>query len=140
MTTEIQMVERIGKQEWHIQVERSLGDLSATGEVVVRQESAPEEHSSHAILAGSRAWLVLGEKALEEGDVAAAISAARAGLAELGRDYASPIVKDDTGLNIAVAEELISDGRASDGADLMLRMLRTRCSLYVRLHSDEVVR
>jgi hypothetical protein len=80
----------------------------------------------------------LGEKALEAGHVEAAIRAAKKGLEELGTHYASPLVNDDTDLKIEAAKERIREGHARDGADLMLRMLRTRTNLYARLHNEEV--
>ncbi|BAZ32222.1 hypothetical protein NIES4074_47240 [Cylindrospermum sp. NIES-4074] len=133
-------IEAKGTNTWLIRVERQFQGESAVGEVIVKQEIAPnQENPPHIELAGSRAWLALGERRLAVKDIAAAISCAQAGLDELGSDYASPLIVDDTKMKLLIAEERIQEGHAEDGAKIMLRMLNTRTELYRNLHKSSIV-
>ncbi len=76
---------------------------------------------------------------LDGGDPSGAIQSTQSGIAELGNDYASDNVCDDTGLKIHAAEDLIKNRRLLDGARLFLRMLQNRLDLYKALHKDEVL-
>jgi hypothetical protein len=126
--------------EWTIKVECRLDTHSATGTVVVRQKAMPDRvKSPYIALAASRAWLVLGQARLTANDVQGTITCARDGLERLGSDYAAPLVKDDTKLKLRVAEERIQEGHLDDGAEIMLRMLSTRISLYRELHQETVL-
>ena len=125
--------------QWTIGVERQAAGRSATGVVVVRQEARPDPAAPpHRALAGARAWLALGQLLLDA-DPGGAASCAQAGLDELGREYAPPGTKDDTGLKLLAARDLVDHGRAADGAAMMLRLLGERLTLYVTLHRATVI-
>ena len=121
-------------------VVRRYADRVATGTVGLRRAKATEDQSSspHLKLAGSRAWLTLGEQRLTVQDWTGAIACARAGLEELGQRYAPPTVADDTELKLSAAELRLREGHAQDAATVMLRILNERTRLYVQLHADEV--
>jgi len=122
-------------------VVRQYADRTATGTVGLRRVKPNDDGSSspHLKLAGSRAWLTLGEQRLKIEDWAGAIACARAGLEALGQHYAPPAVADDTELKLLAAEEQLKQGRAQDTATVMLRMLAERQRLYVQRHADEVM-
>jgi hypothetical protein len=104
--------------------------------------SAPAHSSGapHARLSAARDWLAVGARALADGDGPRAVRAARCGLEELGDDYAPPGVKDDTGLKLLAADELVGEGRLDDAAALMLRMLETRAELHAHRHGPDATR
>ncbi|MEW5857474.1 MAG: hypothetical protein AB1861_08840 [Cyanobacteriota bacterium] len=140
MTTSAATIEAKGANQWLIQVERHYQGESGIGKVVVKQETPPnQENPPHVAFAGSKAWLMLGESRLLVKDVEGAISCAQAGLDELGQDYASPLVTDDTQMKLLAAKERIQEGHAEDGARIMLRMLKTRTELYAELHESTIV-
>jgi hypothetical protein len=120
----------------HLRVERRQADRAATGEVLLRDAAA---HAGHERLAGARAWLGLGEHALADGDADPALAAARAGLDELGDDYAPAGVEDDTTLKAYAADELVEDGDTEGGARMLLGLLRERAELYAERHRDAIV-
>jgi len=124
-----------------ILVVRQYADRAATGTVGLRRVKANDDGSSspHLKLAGSRAWLALGEQRLTGADWTGVIACARAGLEELGQRYAPPTVADDTELKLSAAEERLKQGHAQDAATVMLRILNERTRLYVQLHADEVM-
>lgn len=125
-------IEAQGSGTWAVRVERKWKEHSAKGQVLVRQEQRPQaEGAAHQNLAGSRAWLALGQGRLAAKDTEGAIACGRAGLKELGPRYASPLAVDDTGLKVAAAEERIKGGHPEDGAQVLLRMLEIRNQLYV---------
>jgi hypothetical protein len=133
-------IERRKDGEWVVRVTRSQGAASKTGSVVIRQATEPSAAAPpHVALAAARAWLALGNDALAAKHVDAAIQSARAGLAELGNDYAPPDVDDDSGLKLHAADELIHSGKADNGAAMMLRMLSTRIQLYLQRYGADVV-
>jgi hypothetical protein len=105
----------------------------AAGEVTVRDGASAEEHET---LAGARAWLALGRQRLDAGDAEAALVAARSGIAELGSDYHSGDVIDDTELKLAAADEREQEGELEDAATVTLRVLETRTRLYLTAHPD----
>jgi hypothetical protein len=117
-----------------------LQGASAKGDVLlVEKGELVGSDPPHASFAGSRAWLALGEKLLDAGDAEGAITSARNGLEELGKDYAGPRVKDDTGLKLGLARDYINDGQMEDGARLLLGILRNRLAMYARLHREEIM-
>ncbi len=124
------------KSQVVVRAEHSYKGQSATA--VVKVWTAPGRPAGHQQLAGSRAWLALGQEFLKHQDPEAAIYCARAGLAELGDDYTDPQTVDDTGMKLLAAQERIKKGFAADGATVMLRMLETRTKLYAKLHAAEV--
>ena len=74
--------------------------------------------------------LPLGQVWLAANEAEAAIICAKAGLEELGDDYATGFVEDDSDLKLILAEERIQLGHLSDGAAMMLRVLENRLLLY----------
>jgi hypothetical protein len=124
---------------WELSVSRSYNKNAATGQVVIKSPHRPNpKNPQHLILAGARAWHTLGVQLLGDGDATGATQCAQSGVVELGKDYALDGVCDDTGLKIHAAEDLIEQGRGSDGARLILRMLEIRLDLYKQLHKDEI--
>lgn len=133
-------VEQAGADTWAVRVERRSGNVRAAGEVLVRTQGPPDPSvAPHVRLAAARAWLGLGESALAAGSAPRAYEAGRAGLDELGAEYAPEGVKDDTQLKLLAADDLVSEGRLDDAARVVLRMLRTRSELYARRHAGDVV-
>src|SRR5262249_49020154 len=127
--------------EWSVQVTRRHEDTAATGAVVIRHVSEPDAASPpHVALAGARAWLALGTEKLATKRIEDAVYCARAGLSELGTDYAPQNVEDDTDLKLHAAEELVKTGRAENGAAMMLRMLSTRIQLYAQRYAADIVK
>lgn len=130
-----------GPNQWLIQVERTCQSESGLGEVTIEQAASPNPASlPHSALAGSLAWLELGERSLASHHIDNAISCAQSGLDELGSDYASPLVDDDTELKLLAASERIENGHSEDGARVMLRVLRIRTELYKELHKSTMVK
>ena len=135
------IIKPVESNQWLIQVERTCQNESAIGEVVIEQTAVPNPTSPpHLVLAGSRAWLELGEKSLANHHTDQAISCAQSGLDELGPEYASPLVADDTELKLLAASERVNDGYPEDGARLMLSMLKIRTELYQELHQSTIIR
>lgn len=125
-------IEAQGVGTWAVRVERKWQDRVARGQALVRQEARPQaDGAPHQNLAGSRAWLALGQGLLSAKDYDGAVACARAGLKELGPRYAGPMAVDDTELKVAAAEEGLKAGRLADGAQGLLRMLEIRHKLYL---------
>lgn len=125
-------IEAQGSGTWALRVERKWKEHSAKGQALLRQETPPTAATAaHQNLAGSRAWLALGQGRLSAKDTEGAIACARAGLKELGPRYASPMAVDDTGMKVLAAEDRIKGGHPEDGAAVLLRMLEIRNQLYV---------
>lgn len=132
-------VEAKGPGEWSLETERRLGEHAARATAIVVASSKPDPAAPpHAELVGARAWAALGTQRLSAGDASNAVSAARAGLKELGDDYRPRGVKDDTMMKIDAANERIAEGAVADGAAVLLRMLDTRIQLYVQKHRPDV--
>jgi hypothetical protein len=124
---------------WSLETERRLGDHAARATAIVLVPGKPDPTSApHAELVGARAWAALGSQCLTAEDAASAVSAARAGLKELGDDYRPRGVKDDTLMKIDAADERIANGAVADGATVLLRVLETRIQLYVQKYNAEV--
>jgi hypothetical protein len=134
------IIEKLSHANWLIRVERKHNDESASGQVVVVQESEPAvENSPYIPLAGSRAWLALAKTFHEGDDLEGALASARAGVEELGEhSYASLGVREDTSLHIELAEELADEGRAEEAASRLIGALESRVELYVRLHGATI--
>ena len=79
-------------------VMRRLASFSATGTVKLSQTAPEAAALQHLRLAGTRGWLRLGEQRLSAEYWRGAIACARAGLEELGDNYAPPRIVDDTSL------------------------------------------
>lgn len=82
--------------------------------------------------------LALGQILLATNDFEAALTCAKAGLEELGDEYAPFLVEDDTDLKLFLAEGRIEKGYLNEGAELMLRALETRIFLYAELHQENI--
>lgn len=139
MTTSVVVHER-GPGEWAVRAQQEAGGEVGIGEVIVRLPSLPLGEPPHGALARARAWIALGDARLSAGDLDGAIACARAGLEALGPHYAGPDVSDDTGLKLMMAEERLVARQISDAANIMMRMLRARASLYAEKHAGVVVR
>ena len=114
-----------------VQVECRLNSESTTRTVLIRQETVPNQAKPpHVTFASSKVWLALGQVWLAANEAEAAIICAKAGLEELGDDYATGFVEDDSDLKLILAEERIQLGHLSDGAAMMLRVLENRLLLY----------
>jgi hypothetical protein len=134
-------VEALGDETSRVTVLLSLDGESAEGEVIVPSSAASAPSGTpHVALAEARAFLALGEKLLAGQRLEGAIQAAQSGLSALGDDYCPTGVKDDTGLMILFAEDLIERGHLDDGASMMLRMLSSRIDLYAERHQQAIVR
>jgi hypothetical protein len=126
--------------EWTVHVTRAFGEQSREGVAVGRGGARSDvEHGPAVALAGSRAFLALGNASLEKERFDDAIACARAGLKELGNDYAPGDAVDDTTLKLAAAEESIQNGQTPGGARTMMRTLEVRTRLYVKRHADQIV-
>jgi hypothetical protein len=137
MTTTIT---HISNDKWLIRVERERGENSASGQVILVQDTAPTaEGAPHLSLAGARAWLALAQARQSHNDIDSAIASARAGIEELGRHNYSPLrVKEDTSLRINMADDLIERGHLPEAARMLIDSLETRIKLYVRLYSNSI--
>ena len=134
-------ISSVSNNKWLIRVERKLNGHSASGQVVVIQNSEPQAgNPPHVVFVGARAWLALAQARREADDVEGAIASARAGIEELGRRYYSTSlrVKDDTSLHIDLAEELIEQGRQAEAARTLIQALETRLQMYAQLHADTI--
>jgi len=132
-------VQAKGEGEWSLETERQLGGHAARATAIIVAPTRPDPTAPpHAELVGARAWAALGAQLVSAGDAASAVSAARAGLKELGDDYRPRGVKDDTMMKIDAADDRIAKGAVADGATVLLRMLDTRLQLYVQAHGPDV--
>ena len=132
----------VSKNQWRIRAERLRQGHSASGEAVVIQNTAPTvADAPHAALAGARAWLALAQAREAANDIEGALACAQAGLAELGDAYysESQTTKDDTPLNLALAEDLLERGKPPEALHALLLTLESRLDLYVQLHADTLV-
>lgn len=119
--------------------QRSHDGRSAVGTVLLRQPPAPDAGPSpHLKLAGTRAWLALGEQRLNAEDWAGAVACAQAGLDELGSQYAGRGALDHTSMKLSIAKDDIRMGRLDNAADIMLNQLAIRTRYYVQLHTADI--
>ena len=138
-------IETRALRESQVQVECRLNRKSTTSTVIIRQEPiADQVKLPHLVLAASRVWLALGKVWLAANEIEGAIICAKAGLEEVGDDYASYLVEDDTELKLLLAEKQIEKGHLKDkqalraGANMMLRVLENRLLLYEKRHQKDV--
>lgn len=110
---------------------RTYAERTERGEA--RVFSAP---SLHTRLAGARAWLSIAESL--SGAPADAYEAALRGTKELGPDYATPGVREETHLKEWSAQEYFEKQEFASAAELMIRVLRSRISMYARKYESEV--
>ena len=123
--------------ESRVQVECRLNSDSTASTVIIRQKTIPSKQSPHQRLTGSKVLSALAQVWLAANEPEAAIICAKAGVEELGDDYASPFIEDDTDLKLILAEERIEDGYPSSGAEMMLRVLENRILLYSDFHQGQ---
>jgi hypothetical protein len=109
-----------------ILVVRAQGDVRAPGDATVSGPPAP-----HVRLAGARAWLAVSQLA----SGADAYAAVKAGLGELGQDYAPRGAIDDTNSLLRIAEIADDPAKAADAAR---KALVDRIAMYVRRYQGEV--
>jgi hypothetical protein len=95
-----------------------------------------DARSPHARLAGARAWLSVAE-ALSAAP-ADAYEAAVRGAKELGPDYAARGVREETHLKEWSAQEQAEKDDFASAAELMIRVLRSRISMYEQKYNSEV--
>jgi hypothetical protein len=94
------------------------------------------EPSPHVRLAGARAWLLVAEAL--SGTPAQAYEAAVRGAKELGPDYAARGTREETHLKEWSAQEKFDKQEFASAAELMIRVLRSRISMYEQKYSTEV--
>lgn len=95
-----------------------------------------DTRSPHARLAGARAWLSVAEALA--GTPAEAYEAAVRGAKELGPDYAARGVREETHLEEWSAHEHFENQQFAPAAKLMIRVLRSRISMYAQNYKSEV--
>lgn len=131
----------VAGDKWLIRAERERNGHTASGQVVMIQNTAPTAaNAPHAALAGARAWLALAQDRQAASDVDGAIANAQAGLAELGRGYYSSSLgmKDDTRQHIDRAEDLIENDRKPEALRTLIQALESRLAMYARLHAATI--
>ena len=136
MATTDAEIEAKGPDLWVVRAIRVLNGASATCDVVVKQHEKPSASASpHEKLAGSNAWLALGEKLLEADDVTGAITCAREGLDELGKKYALQVLKMIQVWLYCMQQIRLSKVGLRMAPGRVLRTLKNRVSLYQELHA-----
>ena len=139
MVDDMLQIEGAGDGLWVLVAKRASGGKSAEGRANVRAAAAPEPGSaSHACLAGARAWRVVAGELLAAGDIAAAAGAADSGIKELGTDYRTPDILDDTTLKYFAAQERLREGHEGDAAANLTRILDSRLKQYASAHAGEL--
>lgn len=130
----------MGDGKWLVQTERKRNGHTATAQVLVQNTAAPADTSTHAGLAGARAWLTLAQGRYAANDYGPAIECARAGVSELGSRYSSVAleVTEDTSLRIDMAEDLLEHSRPAEAARMLIDALETRLGLYIKLHAKTI--
>lgn len=116
-----------------------MNSKSTTSTVIIRQEAiANQVKLPQLVLPASRVWLTLGQVWLAANEIEGAIICAKAGLEEVGDDYATFFVEDDTELKLLLAKKRIEKGHLKDGANMMLRVLQNRLLLYEKRHQKDI--
>jgi hypothetical protein len=90
----------------------------------------PPVEAARTQIAAARALLIEAEGHQADGDYRAAYDATLRGVDVLGRDYAKPTTKDDTGLHLLLAEDLAKAGQIVDAAEEAIESLRSRIEQY----------
>jgi hypothetical protein len=116
--------------EWDVRVTRTQGDRSATITVISKTPPKPGAPAPHAEVAAADAWLAIAREAFAAGAHEDAITAAREGIEAIGRDYRPKLVKDDTAIRLAMADESIQAGNAKEGATSLISVLDQRVYMY----------
>lgn len=98
-----------------------------------QNDSGFDQIISHNLKPAS-APLALGQVWLAVNQIEGAIICAKAGLEEVGHDYAPLYIEDDTELKLLLAEKRIEKGHLKDGANMMLRVLENRLLLHSKRH------
>ena len=110
---------------------RTYAERTEQGEARVFDARSP-----HARLAGARAWLSVAE-ALSAAP-ADAYEAAVRGAKELGPDYAARGVREETHLEEWSAHEQAEKHDYASAAELAIRVLRSRISMYEQKYKSEL--
>jgi len=95
-----------------------------------RPSPPPPVETARAQIAAARASLAAAERHWADGDYRAAYDATLRGVDALGRDYAKPTTKDDTGLHLLLAGEPAKAGKVIDAAEEAMESLRARIAQY----------
>ncbi|MBL8625441.1 MAG: hypothetical protein JNK64_29290 [Myxococcales bacterium] len=90
----------------------------------------PPVETARAQIAAARAALVEAEHQRAVGDDRTAYETTLRGVEALGRDYAKPTTKDDTGLHLLLAAELAKAEKFGEAADEAIESLRSRIEQY----------
>jgi hypothetical protein len=136
--TQEDSIEPYGAGTFIVYARRVCSGQSVSEQVIVRHSGEVDpERLPHIQLAASRAWLRLGQRLLGQRDADGAVTCARGGLEELGKDYGAKskegvTLSDDSDTRIRSAETIIAAGRASVGAETLLGVLSLRISIYTR--------
>lgn len=123
---------------WILRAFRQLDGYRAECVIYLSSDITPPPDTPHVALAGSRAFLLLGQERLQAGDLPRAIGAAKQGLEELGRDYRNPTTVEHTSMKILLAEEEEENGKLDKAAPRLLDALRARIRMYVGKHAPFV--
>jgi hypothetical protein len=123
---------------WILRAFRQLDGHRAEGVIYLSSDITPSPDTPHTALAGSRAFLLLGQERLQAGDLPRAIGAAKQGIAELGRDYRNPTTVEHTSMRILLAEDEEEKGKLDKAAPRLLDALRARIRMYVSKHAPFV--
>ncbi|CAN5689355.1 hypothetical protein BH11MYX3_BH11MYX3_36930 [soil metagenome] len=116
--------------EWGVRVTRTQGERTASVTIITTTPPKPGAPAPHAELAAADAWLAIAREAFAAGVHADAITAARAGIKAIGADYRPKLVKDDTAIRLAMADESIQGGDAKEGATSLISVLDQRVHMY----------
>lgn len=90
----------------------------------------PPVETARAQIAAARAFLAEAEHHWTASEYRAAYDATLRGVDALGRDYAKPTTKDDTGLHLLLAGELAKSGKIVEAASEAMASLRARIEQY----------
>ena len=135
----IVFIEGAGDGRWALVAKRSAAGREAEGRAIVRTAVTPEAGPvTHAGLAAALAWQALGTELLAAGQAADAARAADSGIQELGTEYGTPEIIDDTVLKYFAAQERLAGGHEADAASNLLRVLDSRLHQYETAHAAEL--
>lgn len=117
-----------------ISVRKDHAGHVGVGHATLLGEAAKTDRDSspHRRLAAARAWLALAEELEALAQFADAYAAALNGIAELGDEYRTRTLKDDTSLALKIAEREAADGAHDAAAREAITVLDERVQLYAR--------
>lgn len=133
------VVTPISSTEWSVTMTRQQGASSATVTVRVRTAPTASAPAPHAEVAAAQAWLSLARTAFDAGTFDGAVAAAKQGINTLGNSYRPKLVKDDTTIRIAMADDAIAKGDIKTGATSLMAVLDARITMYFTRYADAIV-